>query len=77
MPHHKKPHYIVITASPDSIDDIEAYGPFTSHRLAQKFADEFEEFGVRPAYPVEVVELASVREGQSQIRDAKADGEFL
>lgn len=53
-------------------EDVEAFGPFSSLRLAQKFVDEYEEQGCRPAYPLVVIELYPVREGLRQIREEKA-----
>jgi hypothetical protein len=69
------PLYIATTieAGPE---DAEAFGPFTSAALADKFVAEHEEFAVRPAYPLMVIELWPVREGLRQVREAKAEEEY-
>lgn len=56
-------------------EDAEAFGPFTSRVLAEKFVAEHEEEGVRPAYPLMVIELYPVREGLRQVRDERAANE--
>ena len=65
--------YIVCTAGCDSDEDAEAYGPFSTRVAAEKFADDFNEEGVRPAYYMMVVPLWSVREGQRSIREAREE----
>lgn len=56
-------------------EDAEAFGPFTSSDLAERFVADHEEHGVRPAYPLMVVELRPVREGLAEIREAKAEAD--
>lgn len=56
---------------------MEAYGPFTSGAAAEKFVEEYEDQGVRPAYPLIVLELYGVRTGLAAIREAKRENERL
>jgi hypothetical protein len=53
-------------------EDIEAYGPFSSKDSAEKFVADYEDAGVRPAYPLEIVELYGVRAGRKDINDTRA-----
>lgn len=45
--------FIAVTIDAND-EDAEAFGPFTSRVLAERFVAEHEEEGVRPAYPLMV-----------------------
>lgn len=61
--------YVVVVG--DNDEDTEVFGPFTSEKTAEKFADDFDEEGVRPAVPITVVEIFPVRWGRSAINEAR------
>jgi hypothetical protein len=62
--------WIVVTMSADEPDSV-AYGTFSSEPLARKFADDYNEEGVRPAYSLMVVELYPVNAGKEEIKEAR------
>jgi hypothetical protein len=62
--------YVAVTVEAGP-EDVEAFGPFTSQRLADKAVAEHDERAVRSAYPLMVVELRSVRELLAEIREEK------
>lgn len=59
----------IVTTIEAGPEDAEAFGPFTSQALAEELVQNHEEAGVRPAYPLMVVELWSVRDLQRHISD--------
>lgn len=65
----------IVTTIEAGPEDAEAFGPFTSEALANRFVQEYEEQGVRPCGPLMVVELWPVREGLKSIREAKKENE--
>lgn len=66
--------FIAVTLGGDSEDD-EAFGPFSTWAAADKFVNDYNEEGVRPAYPLYVVPLEGVRLGRKLIEEARAENE--
>lgn len=65
-----RPGYIVISG--ENEEDLEAYGPFTSLRKADEFAERCNNAAIRP-YHSAVVELISVREGWRLLKEEEDD----
>jgi hypothetical protein len=66
--------YAVIRLEPVGSESEEAWGPFSSLALAERFAEEYSEWA-NPGYAYAAVELYPVREGLRQIREEKEHDE--